>query len=194
MILFDRGYYGYKNYQIGINKYRIVPIIFPKESFKEEKLKGQMSYPMEVFSENKWAKELKKDIDSIASILYEKLRNWKELKSIRGIIEDFFKVAKDAFGLGEFHSYTVESMSRKIYLCLLLTTLIVQQGYKTKTQLQRLAEGNVVQNTPPSKKSNKKKDKSKKDKKSQAPLNTEQQILEIADKEKQITLLEFCSI
>ena len=110
------------------------------------------------------------------------------------IIEDFFKVAKDAFGLGEFHSYTVESMSRKIYLCLLLTTLIVQQGYKTKTQLQRLAEGNVVQNTPPSKKSNKKKDKSKKDKKSQAPLNTEQQILEIADKEKQITLLEFCSI
>ena len=194
MILFDRGYYGYKNYQIGINKYRIVPIIFPKESFKEEKLKGQMSYPMEVFSENKWAKELKKDIDSIASILYEKLRNWKELKSIRGIIEDFFKVAKDAFGLGEFHSYTVESMSRKIYLCLLLTTLIVQQGYKTKTQLQRLAEGNVVQNTPPSKKSNKKKNKSKKDKKSQAPLNTEQQILEIADKEKQITLLEFCSI
>ena len=39
-------------------------------------------------------------------------------------------------------------MSRKIYLCLLLTTLIVQQGYKAKTQLQRLSEGNVVQNTP----------------------------------------------
>ena len=97
-----------------------------------------------------------------------KLRNWKELKSIRGIIEDFFKVAKDALGLGEFHSYTVESMSRKIYLCLLLTTLIVQQGSKSKTQLQRLAEGIVVQNTPISKKSNKKKDKSKKDKKSQA--------------------------
>ena len=68
------------------------------------------------------------------------------------IIEDFFKVAKDAFGLGEFHSYTVESMSRKIYLCLLLTALIVQQGYKTKTQLQKFAEGNVVQNTPISKK------------------------------------------
>ena len=35
---------------------------------------------------------------------------------------------------------------------------------------------------------------SKKDKKSQAPSNTGQQKLEIADKEKQITLLEFCSI
>ena len=102
----DLSDYGYKNYQIGINKYRIVPIIFPKESYKEEKLKGQMSYPMEVFSKNKNTEDLKKDIDSIASILYQKLRNWKDLKPIRGIIEDFFKVAKDAFGLGEFHSYT----------------------------------------------------------------------------------------
>ena len=194
MILFDRGYYGYKNYQIGINKYKIIPVIFPKESYKEEKLKGQMSYPMEVFSRNKKSKDLKKDIDSIASILYQKLQNWKELKPIRGIIEDFFKVAKDAFGLGEFHSYTVESMSRKIYLCLLLTTLIVQQGYKTKTQLQRLAEGNVVQDTPVSKKGNKKKNKNKNNEKSEAPLKTEQQELEISKKEEQISLLKFCSI
>ena len=85
-------------------------------------------------------------------------------------------------------------MSRKIYLCLLLTTLIVQQRYKTKTQLQRLAEGNVVQDTSVSKKTNKKKYKSKKDKKSKAPLNTGQQKLEISAKEEQITLLKFCSV
>ena len=60
IILFGRGYYAYKNYQIGINKYRIVPAISPKDSFKEEKLKGQMSYPMEVFSRKKDSKELKK--------------------------------------------------------------------------------------------------------------------------------------
>ena len=77
-------------------------------------------------------------------ILFEKLKNWKDLKPIRCLIEDFFKVAKDAFGLGEFHSYTVESMSRKIYLCLLLTTLIINQGFNTKTKLQKLAEGNVI--------------------------------------------------
>ena len=194
IILFDRGYYGYKNYQIGVNKYKIVPIIFPKESYREEKLKGQMSYPIEVFSRNKKAKELKKDIDSIASILFNKLQNWKDLKPIRGIIEDFFKVAKDAFGLGEFHSYTVESMSRKIYLCLLLTALIVQQGYKTKTQLQRLAEGNIVQNTPVSKKSNKTKSNNKKDKKSETPLKIGQQELEIGPKEKQTTLQKFCFV
>ena len=60
IILFDRGYYAYKNYQIGINKYKIVPIIIPRTSFKEEKLKGQMSYSMEVFSKNKKSQELKR--------------------------------------------------------------------------------------------------------------------------------------
>ena len=77
---------------------------------------------------------------------------------------------------------------------MLLTTLIVQQGYETKTQLQRLAEGKVIQDTPVSKKTNKKKDKTKKDKKFKAPLKTEQQTLETNTKEEQLTLLKFCSI
>ena len=129
MILFDRGYYGYKNYQIGINKYRIVPIIFPKDSFKEEKLKGQMSYPMEVYFNNKHSKELKEKINSMSTILFEKLKNWKDLKPIRGLIEDFFKVAKDAFGLGEFHSYTVESMSRKNLFMLIINHTHNKSGF-----------------------------------------------------------------
>ena len=94
IILFNRGYYGYKNYQIGINKYKIIPTIFPKQSYSEEKLKGQMSYPMEVFSRNKKAKNLKKDIDSIASILYKELQNWKDLKPIRGNNRRFFQSSK----------------------------------------------------------------------------------------------------
>lgn len=47
---------------------------------------------------------------------------------------------------------------RNIYLCLLLTALIVQQGYKTKTRLQRLSEGDVLQNTPVKEKNKNKKD------------------------------------
>ena len=34
-------------------------------------------------------------------------------------------------------------MHKNIYLCLLLTALVVQEGYKTKTHLQQLAEGNI---------------------------------------------------
>lgn len=33
IILCDRGYFSYKNYQIGINKYKIIPVIFPKSIF-----------------------------------------------------------------------------------------------------------------------------------------------------------------
>ncbi len=81
----------------------------------------------------------KKLINSLNKILLYKLDNWKDLKPIRGLIEDFFKSAKGAFNLGEFHSYTIESMHKNIYLCLLLTSLVVQQVYKTKTLLQQLA-------------------------------------------------------
>ena len=48
------------------------------------------------------------------------------------MIEDFFKAAKGAFELGKFHSFTDKSMYKNIYLCPLLTTLVVQTGFKTK--------------------------------------------------------------
>lgn len=37
-ILFDKGYYSYKNYQLGIGKYKTVPFIFPKNNFNKTKL------------------------------------------------------------------------------------------------------------------------------------------------------------
>lgn len=37
-ILFDKGYCSYKNYQLGIGKYKTVPFIFPKNNFNKTKL------------------------------------------------------------------------------------------------------------------------------------------------------------
>ena len=162
IIYFDRGYYSYKNYQIGINKYKIVPAIFPKQSFSFKKLEGQMSYPLEVFNKNKHSKHLKSIIKSITNKLYDLLKNWKDLKPIRGQIEDFFKVAKNTFGLGQFHSYTTESMYKNIYLCLLLTALVIQQDYVSKNGMQRLEECDVIQEKPVVKKSKKRQRKTRK--------------------------------
>ena len=72
-----------------------------------------------------------------------KFENWKDYKSTRGIIEDFYKVTKRTFGLEKFHSFTDRFMYKNIYLCLLLTAIVVQTGFKTKTQLQQLAEGKI---------------------------------------------------
>ena len=141
VILFDMGYYSYNNYILGITKYKIIPVIFPRSNFNINKLKGRMSYPLDIYQENKDTESLKNEFNLLCSKLYYFLENWKDLKLERGIIEDFFKVAKDAFGLGKFHCYTVESMSRNIYLCLLLTSLVVQQGYKTKNSSTTISRG-----------------------------------------------------
>jgi hypothetical protein len=33
VLIFDRGFYAYRNYLVGINEYRIVPLIFPRSNF-----------------------------------------------------------------------------------------------------------------------------------------------------------------
>ena len=186
--------YSYKNYQIGINKYHIVPVIFPKSSFKIEKLLGQISYPLDVFKKNKDTKRSKNIIKSLTRKLCHMLKNWKDFKPIRGQIEDFFKVAKNTFGLGQFHSYTPKSMSRNIYLCLLLTTLVIQQGYTSKTKMQRLSEGDITQEKPVIKKTKKDKEKSETSDDTTTPHKTGQQKLVPVLKEKQSTLEFFAEI
>ena len=72
IILCDSDYFSYKNYQNGIKKYEIIPVIFPKSIFSIDKLKEQMSYLMEVYFNNKCSKELKENINSMSTILFKK--------------------------------------------------------------------------------------------------------------------------
>lgn len=97
LILFDKGYYSLENYLIGINKFKIVPIIFPRKSFDKQKFLAKSSYPLSSFNEIKNLNKEKKLINSLNIILLNKLDNWKDLKPIRGLIEDFFKAGKGGF-------------------------------------------------------------------------------------------------
>ena len=139
-IIFDRGYYSYKNYQIGISKYKIVPLIFPKENFKIQKLIDKLTYPLNVFKDKKSQKELKHLYKTLKRILLKKIENWKQYKPIRGKIEDFFKLCKSGLGLKKLHKYTPESAKRTTILTVLLAVLIITTGYDTKTALQKLSE------------------------------------------------------
>jgi hypothetical protein len=139
-ILFDRGYYSYKNYQIGISKYKIVPLIFPKENFKIQKLKDKLTYPLRVFKDKKTEKQSKRIYNILKSQLIQKIANWKKYKPIRGKIEDFFKLCKTGLGLKKLHKYTPESAKKTTILIVFLAGLITTQGYNTKTALQKLSE------------------------------------------------------
>ena len=105
-IYFDKCYFSHMNYQIGINKYKILAIIFPKSAYDINKIKDNLSFPLTIYNDLSNIEKSKEEITSLVLELVEILNEWEDLKPERGIIEDFFKVCKDAFGLGEFHCCT----------------------------------------------------------------------------------------
>ena len=139
-IIFDRGYYSYNNYQIGISKYEIVPLIFPKENFKIQKLNDKLTYPLQVFNDRKTEKQSKKLYNTLKTELLKKLAKWEHYKPISGKIEDFFKLCKLGLSLKKLHKYTPESAKRTTILTVFLAGLITTTGYNTKTALQKLSE------------------------------------------------------
>ena len=191
IIYFDKGYFSHKNYEIGINKYKIIPVIFPKKVFKINKFKDRMSYPLTIYKNKNEFGENKKLIEHLERLLLIKLENWKEYKPTRGIIEDFFKAAKGAFGLGKFHSYTDKSMYKNIYLCPLLTAIVVQCGFKSKTQLQQLAEGKIDFTPSKNKKSKSIKKEKETEQKYKTPCKIAQQTLELNETKELTTLDSF---
>lgn len=138
--------------------------------------------------------DLKKLYQSIKKILRNKLNNWNDYKPIRGKIEDFFKIVKKSFGLDKIHKYTAPSIQKTVYLTILLTTIVIQQGYTTKTSMQQLAEGKI-NHTQPKKKTKKTKDnKQTKKEKTKVPYKTQQPTLTKYLKEKQTTLEKILKI
>ena len=53
ILYFDRGYYSLDNYKLGINRYNIVPVIAPKYENTIQKIKDNLSYPLEIFNNKK---------------------------------------------------------------------------------------------------------------------------------------------
>jgi hypothetical protein len=78
-IIFDRGYYSYQNYQIGISKYKIVPLIFPKENFKIQKLNDKLTYPLQVFNDKNIEKQYKKLYNTLKNQILKKIDKWKKI-------------------------------------------------------------------------------------------------------------------
>ena len=72
--------------------------------------------------------------------LKAKLENWEKYKPIRGMIEDIFKLAKNAFSLKNLHRYTKRSVKNFVCLHVLLVGIVVSLGINSKEELQKIAE------------------------------------------------------
>ncbi|MCD6202932.1 MAG: transposase [Methanophagales archaeon] len=56
-IIFDKGYYGYKSYAMGISRFKVISVIFPRKNFKMGKLMAKLSYPLSIFNRSNPEKE-----------------------------------------------------------------------------------------------------------------------------------------
>ncbi|AWX32821.1 hypothetical protein AW729_06795 [Methanosphaera sp. BMS] len=93
--------------------------------------------------------------------------------------------------MGKFHKYTTKSVSKSIYLCILLTTLCIQQGFMTKTKMQQLSEGNIEGRPPIKHRRKKKTEETDKRNNSSVPETTNQKTLLDYQKTKQKTLFDW---
>ena len=81
LIYFDRGYFSYENYKKSeLTNYKIIPVIFPKEIFKINKFKDQMSYSLMIYKNKKEIEDNKKLTRHLQKLLLIKLENWKDYK------------------------------------------------------------------------------------------------------------------
>ena len=61
----------------------------------------------------------------------------KKFKPIRRKIEDFFKVLKQGLNMEQIHKYTPKSVKKTVYLNVFLGSLIISQGFYSKTAIQQ---------------------------------------------------------
>lgn len=140
VLYFDRGYYSYENYVIGIAKYKIVPVIFPRINCNFNKLFDMLSYPLNIFDSKRNTKEEKKLYKKLVAKLKSLIENWGGLRPIRSLIEDVFKVAKKACNMENLHRYTMRSVKKYCSLAVFLTGAVTAFFISDKKGLQRLAE------------------------------------------------------
>jgi len=137
MIMADRGYVSYDNYEKGVMEYEIIPFIFPRKNMRLDKIAGCFNYPLEIYKGNS---RLKKTLEDVASTTMIFIKHWKLFKPIRACIEHFFKLMKEGLGYGTYHVYTDESMKKTVYLNVLLTALTIKEVTFDIKIIQQLSE------------------------------------------------------
>jgi len=125
LIIADRGFYGAKNYLIGINKYKIVPLIFPRKKPTLKVLKDKITNPLDYFDYKTKSGTIYK---KLRELLFELLPKWEDFRRTRWKIEKVFQFLKENLGLGHIHAYTKRSVYKKAYLNVLLLGIIISYG------------------------------------------------------------------
>jgi len=132
VIIADKGFYSACNYLTGINKYKIVPLVFPRKKPTLEVLKDKITNPLDYFDyRNKSGTIYKK----LRERLFKLLPKWENFRRTRWKIEKVFQFLKENLGLGHIHAYTKRSVYKKAYINVLLLGILISYG---QNQIQEI--------------------------------------------------------
>jgi hypothetical protein len=135
LILCDRGFQSLENYLTGINKYKIIPLLFPKKKPSLITLIERIQNPIDYYEENHKGKEI---YNKLKQRLFELLPKWEEYRRKRWKIEEFFKFLKGELKLKKIHAYTKRSVFKHIYLNVLLLGMMISTGYRKIEAISKL--------------------------------------------------------
>jgi hypothetical protein len=138
VVMADKGFCSYYNYNVALKKYRIVPVIWLKENMSLSKLLSMISTPLSCFLENNM-KELA-FFKKLVKILVGYLKRVDELKAERSEVEDVFKLGKRGLFMDKIHRFTRRAAAKFVYANVLMLAILIRLGFREKKVLQRLAE------------------------------------------------------
>jgi hypothetical protein len=123
LIICDKGFTSKKNYQTIINRFNIVPIIYPRKNTNLDKIINTLNPPLDVFFAKKYNLSIWKRVTTnFKNLIY----NWQNFKIIRSNIEDFFNIAKNFLGMNRNHQYTKVSIEKRVARIIFLTQTLIR--------------------------------------------------------------------
>ena len=122
IIVCDKGFTSKVNYQTIINRFNVVPIIYPRKNTNLEKIIRDINPPLDLFFYRKYNMIIwKKVVANFKKLIY----NWEYFKPIRSNIEDFFNISKNFLGMNRNHQYTKASVEKRVARIIFLAEKLI---------------------------------------------------------------------
>jgi hypothetical protein len=122
LVLCGKWFTSKINYQALINRFYLIPIIYPRKNTNLDQLIGDLNPPLDAFSHDKY--KLEKWLRT-ANKFKDMIYKWPNFKQYRLEIEVFFNIAKNTLGLNKIHQYTQLSVEKKVVPIVFLAAKLI---------------------------------------------------------------------
>jgi hypothetical protein len=121
LIICDKGFTSKTNYMVLINRFCLVPLIYPRKKTNLDQLIRMLNPPLDsYFNKYKFERWIR-----IAGQFKDAIHKWANFRHFRIGIEDFFNIAKNTLGLNKIHQYSHPSVEKKVVPIVFLAAKLI---------------------------------------------------------------------